>query len=182
MRLKLSLLATGFCLTALLGAPQSARATIPEEVYTFKGTCSDCVGFGTGTLILRFYTPGTELTAENFLNFTYTSSVFPESSPFHVSVNDPGFFVGGELGSTTGPYDVDFGNDVDTFFSVQSDEDGGSNWCLGRGDQCLTFDFGPTHTWALDGAVSSPVPEPVSGSLVGLGLAGLGLLRRRFQK
>jgi hypothetical protein len=182
MRLKFSLLVTGFCLVTLLGASRPAQATIAEEVYTFTGTCSDCTGVGTGTLILRFYTPGTELTAENFVDFTYTSNLFPASSPFEVNENDPGLFAGGELGSTTGSYDVEFGNNKETFFSVQSDGDGGSNWCLGTGVECESFDFGPTHTWTLADNSSSPVPEPATGSLVGLGLAGLGLVRRRFQK
>jgi hypothetical protein len=43
----------------------------------------------------------------------------------------------------------------------------------------LLFNGAPSHTFTLGNEVRTPVPEPSMGSLLGLGLLGLGLIRRR---
>ncbi len=53
----------------LASAPFSARASKVE--YDFSGICTDCTGTAAAQLVLQNYTPGTALTAANFVRFTY---------------------------------------------------------------------------------------------------------------
>jgi hypothetical protein len=52
-------------------------STNPLTNYIFSGTCAidDCTGTSTGILVLQNYTPGNAITAANFLEFLYQSSV-----------------------------------------------------------------------------------------------------------
>ena len=42
-------------------APLPAYAITSIETYYFTGTCADCTGTGTGTLVLEGYTLGTQI-------------------------------------------------------------------------------------------------------------------------
>lgn len=51
------------------------RAVAQETVYDFSGSCSDCQDTGNGVLTLQDYTPGTALSASNFVSFIYASNL-----------------------------------------------------------------------------------------------------------
>ncbi len=67
--------------SAVLGAPVEADVIDVNTSYSFVGTCGDCIGTGVGTLALKNYTVGDDLTNANFDGFTYTSSLTSVSIP-----------------------------------------------------------------------------------------------------
>jgi len=72
---RLSALAAASCLglgVALAGAATPAAAS--TVIYDFVGSCSGCSGMGVGEIVLQNFTPGQQLTAANFVNFTFTTS------------------------------------------------------------------------------------------------------------
>lgn len=72
---RLSAWAAASCLglgVALAGAATPAAAGM--VVYDFVGNCSGCSGMGVGEIVLKDFTPGQQLTAANFVNFTFTTS------------------------------------------------------------------------------------------------------------
>jgi hypothetical protein len=72
---RLSALAAASCLglgVALAGAATPAAAGM--VAYDFVGNCSGCSGMGVGEIVLKDFTPGQQLTAANFVNFTFTTS------------------------------------------------------------------------------------------------------------
>jgi hypothetical protein len=160
----------------LAAFPHLAHAGTTDLQFNFSGTCApdDCVGYGTGTLTVENYTPGDELTSDNFVSFTYSSSVY-----------DPGFtipdtdsvYLGGSIGSTPGEYDVNIydENNSLTFFSSGTDTDSPGSWCSGA----CSADYGSPHVWSLASA-STATPEPTSLALLSTGLAALPYARRRL--
>jgi len=74
---KLSLIVVAAAVTLVFGSPHAAQAApVTFSTFDFKGTCSDCNGFGTGTLVLANYTLGNSFdTAANFVSFDYSSNL-----------------------------------------------------------------------------------------------------------
>jgi hypothetical protein len=75
--LKFRYLAFAAFLSALAPSTFANALTISEtESFSFTGTCvTDCTGFGTATLVLTDYTQGQDITANNFVSFTYNSNI-----------------------------------------------------------------------------------------------------------
>src|ERR1035438_10520490 len=78
---------------------QSAYGTTivtPNEVYTFVGACSDCIGNGTATLTLTGgYTLGTAITSSTFVRFVYNGTNL--LGAFTILPTDAGFGVSGVM-------------------------------------------------------------------------------------
>lgn len=153
------------------GAPTSGTAATVEQTaavqgYTFAGTCSDCDGTGYGVLTLQGYTPGEEITDDNFVSFTYSSNLV--STAFDRSELA---YIQGDLETLPGPNYVTFGSTEEgnyfDFFSTS-----GGFWCLGYGLAC-TADYGGSHVWDVASSQGS-VPEPLTWALMvsGFGLVG----------
>jgi hypothetical protein len=168
MRLKFSLLSFVFCCGLVLGLPQVAQADpITYETFVFTGVCSTCSGTDVGVLTLTDYTTGTALTTANFVSFVFSADDL--AAPAEILPANLTRFTG--LLGLDGTYTVKI-REVGIDFA--SRDTGG--WCIavdpGVPVSC-TPDVASNSNWAA-------APEPATFSLTGLGLVGVGLVRRRF--
>jgi hypothetical protein len=152
-------------LAALIGFASWAAPAAAAD-FDFSGLCIDCAGSGTGTLVLKDYTPGDTLTTDNFVSFTYESNILSYAL---TSVDD---LTGSLAGS--GPAYVAFHGGGYTFGSFAAGPF--SPWCTGTTGTCAS-DFGLFSSWSL----ASSVPEPaIWGAMVlGFGLLGASMRRPR---
>jgi hypothetical protein len=97
------------------------QAVAQDTVYDFSGSCNDCQNTGNGVLTLQNYTPGTTLSADNFVSFTYSSNLLTfnvtqseldfntlgiaNTSPFVSGPTTTDVGLSGALGSTAGSAD-----------------------------------------------------------------------------
>jgi hypothetical protein len=161
MRIWLLTLIGAACMVMNAG---NARATVAVfSDYSFSGLCSDCTGHGTGLLVLQNYTPGTLAGDSNFVSFDYSSNLISYSV---TSANLSTFSA--TLASLPGEDDVTLL--ADSFVTQFTSQTRGF-WCTGA--ICVN-DIGASHVWSV-----ATVPEPVSLAILGVGLAGLGAIRRR---
>ena len=146
------------------GGASIFAATIDTETFNFTGTCTDCTGQGTATLVLTNYTLGNDITAANFVSFDYSSNLFTMSV-----TTDNLFSIAGNLPASLPSFAfVQVLRSPDqTMFESNTD----GTWFIGR-----PSDFGTNGIW---GAAVSGVPEPASSLLFLGGLIGLGLLRKK---
>jgi hypothetical protein len=148
---------------AILGTA-SASAEIAIEVFTFTGQCTDCVGTGTGTLILLAgYDLGTPLSADDLYSFNYTSNLTDIS--IH---NDPNAVLSGILPVGLGPANISI-TDGNESFSSNSD----GTWSAFN----PPADYGTNGIWTPGS--TTPTPEPSALPVIGIALAGAVFLRRR---
>ena len=147
---------------AVLAAPVAAADT----TFLFTGTCSDCAGTGTGTLVLKDYTLGDLLGADNFVSFSYSSNLTS------FTLNSVNTLIG-SLSNLPGANFVEF-NDADFVFSSFAAGQI-SPWCTGATGSCGS-DFGLTSSWSL---VAGAVPEPAMWAVMVLGFGLLGASMRR---
>ena len=147
-----------------------ASATIALEAFDFTGTCTDCVGEGTGTLLLLSgYTLGSPITTDNFYAFDYSSSIL--NPGITIGHNSSDLIVSGSLPSTlpgTATVNIsgggyDFSSSVTGAWSVNAIE---------------VLDYGPSSVWSVQGATST-VPEPATIGMLGVGLLAFALARIR---
>jgi hypothetical protein len=163
-------------LFAILGPKQVEAST-----FNFTGACSDCTGNGLGVLTVQNYTQGSDFSNGNFVSFTYSSNLIPD---LLITLADLDTFTGsipavlsvtpGDGFSATAGVTITAKSATLTF---QSTTDG--SWCVGS--SCVTSeDFGLTSSWSsVTTTHQAPdVPEPSTLGLMGVGGAGLGLVRR----
>jgi hypothetical protein len=164
-------------------------ATLPAvpliQTYDFTGTCSDCPGFGYGTL--------TASTSNNVVSFSfsYNSDWISYTIPSVSTLYEDGFQFNGTsytynpaatffvIGNGTFTSFGGSGNPVppgttqeNIFFSLNPN----GNWSTGIN---APSDFGTNGAFNLQGGGNSGVPEPASIALVGAGTGLLILLQRR---
>jgi hypothetical protein len=137
----------------------SASASIAVEAFTFTGKCTDCTGYGTGTLILLAgYVLGTPLSAEDLYSFNYSSNLIPELSIY----NDPTEELSGILPVGLGPANISISG-VNGSFTTSTD----GAWSA----------FQPPADVGTDGIWSTPsttsTPEPSALPVIGICLAGV---------
>ena len=179
LRLSNGLLLLTFCVSALLAAP--AKAVV---VYDWSGTCtSGCVGTATGVLTLAdSYTPGTLVSANDFVSWSYASSSGSYSFPGDAIFDPTNSFENSLLGSRDGPLPVGSGSGAividavgfDSFFVT--DFPGVGQW---ESEFALTGvfdDSGTAYEWSLR---ATQIPLPQTALLLGTALAGLGIAVRR---
>lgn len=151
----------GLMLVMALAMTQSSSATISTTTFHFSGTCTDCSGTATATLLLAGnYTLGTPITTSNFVSFTYNGTNL--TGAFTYNTATPGLSVSGSMSNIPGQNTFYIVNNLGVFFT--SGLNGG--WSVG-----LT-DLGTGGTWTGTGAVSA-TPAPSTSLLLAMGLMSL---------
>lgn len=148
--------------------------TAPQTSYRFTGTCSDCTGTGTGTLVLTGYTLGTPLSNSNFVSFNYSSNLVTftllASDNPDVSGSLPATLPGQSAVFLIGPNNKILNTRIS----------GGQFWCAGAS---CSADFGTSFTWSFLGSTTTTaVPTLSDWSMATLAIAlavmGSWLLKR----
>jgi len=153
-----------------LGLSTAAQAFIivgPDTEFAFYGTCSDCSGEVSGTVVLSNFTADSPLSFFDFVSFTYDGSNL--LNPFTVDSSAPGLSLSGTLsadGTVTTDFNLAFnaltvGSSQVNQILVQSD----GSWFVGLDDQGTNGGF-------------AAVPAPSTAVLLALGLVGAGAARR----
>ena len=158
---------------AVLGFAFAPPASaIPSfSVYSFEGACTDCSGTVTGLLTLGgSYAAdiGQSITAD-FESFTYNgSNLLPA---FTISFDSPGLAVSGTLEVSPTVPTLSIADTANNFRIIVL-----GNWCAGTTTPCATG----SPDLGISGDLAVPEPGTAPTALLGaLGLAGLGLWRRR---
>jgi hypothetical protein len=186
-------------LATLLAGPSSAAASV---VYDWQGTCTlGCTGTATGELTLTGGTP-TTFTKSQFVSFEFTSSdgtFFLDNTSPYLNALGGGSFGGMSLeenafGPNTLPLWQFASQNTPLPTLTQSPDPGiwqflyGSYFwqCLDANCTAWTNDVirnvGVDEVFSVRQNASpapEPMPEPSALSVFGLGLLGLGAMRRR---
>jgi hypothetical protein len=156
-----------------------AGSAVPSVIttYNFVGTCSDCTGTGTGTLVLQNYTLGNAISSSNFVSFTYTSNL----TSFTIPASNLSTIVATLPSALPAEANVFFETNVSPFYVfISENANDNGDWCTGT--DC-DGDFGINGTWSLAVAAPTGAPAPNTIALMGVALVAVLmaqiLLRRR---
>lgn len=159
---------TAIGVAGLILSASSAQATaiaLPNQVFDFTGTCTDCTGTATAELTLAgSYTPGSTVQSLQFVSFHYDGTNL--QSPF--TITSPATITGGVASSLPGASDFSVANSL-FLFSTHAD----GTWSVASAATQAPADYGTAGNFA------ATAPEPAS---ILLGLPALGafvLMRRR---
>lgn len=151
--------------TLVFCAPSFLHATfIPNSVFTFSGTCTDCAGTATATLTLSNYTQGNSILFDNLVSFQYDGTNL--LAPF--SINQANLSNISGIIPVSLPSQANFSIANTSFFFFNTTV--GGNWFVGLDD------FGANGMFAAK-APTSGVPEPVTVAMMALGLGLIGIFR-----
>jgi len=154
--------------------PVQAGPIIAATSIAFDGTCAlmDCTGHGKGTLTVVGTFTGTNtitLTTSDFVSFVYAGT---NLLPAFTILNTNLVSASGTLGpSFPAAYTVAFSSALYSFSSSTS-----GTWSILRNGQVA--DQGSASSFSTAG---SPVPEPASVALIGAGLLGLFMARKKLR-
>lgn len=144
-----------------------------NTTFYFTGTCSDCKGTGTATLVLSNYTLGQTITNSNFVSLTYNgSNLLPGG--FTITSSSPGLDVAGSITNIPGNNFVVIPATLNGQLTVfRSGLDG--TWSVG----VPVADQGNSSTWSNQ--APSLTPAPSTGILMISGLLAVAAFtwRRR---
>ena len=152
----------GLLLVVALAVTESASAAPGTITFTFSGTCTDCSGTASASLVLAgSYTLGTPITSSNFVSFTYNGTNL--TGPFTYTPGTPNFMVSGSLTNIPGANALYVLANNDIFFTSGLN----GNWSVGQ------TDLGTAGTWSMAGGSVSPTPGPPTVILLVIGLMAL---------
>jgi hypothetical protein len=157
----------GLLLVLMLAMTQSSSAVVSTITYNFSGTCTDCRGTATATLVLvGGYTLGTPITGSNLVSFTYNGTNL--QGPFTYTPSTPGFSVTGSMTNIPGFNTFSIVSNSGLFFSSTTS----GTWLVNVTDQ------GTAGTWSLPGGSPPPAtPAPPTVILLVAGLMSLAVFR-----
>ena len=177
MKARLAIVALAGLLATAPALAAAEPVTSTESTYRFSGICADCNvpnSLASATLILTGYTPGTALTDDNFVSFSYSSDKETfSSSPFFLIADD----ISGALGSAKRSYKFSYSQDLFGVYSLnsfQTSSDG--SWNFSSNEQDL--DHGSTGVWNA----ASAVPESATWLMMILGFGTIGDVMRRTHR
>jgi MYXO-CTERM domain-containing protein len=162
----------GLLLIVALAVTESSSAAPSTTTFNFSGTCSDCSGTATASLVLAgSYTLGTPITSSNFVSFTYNGTNL--TGPFTYTPSTVNFSVSGSITNIPGSnaFVVAGGNNSLDFITNTN-----GTWFVGLSDQ------GTAGTWSMPGSSVSPTPAPPTSIWLLIGLmsvAAFGVWQRR---
>jgi len=162
----------GLLLVMTLATTQSSSAIPNTITFNFSGTCTDCSGTATATLVLvGSYTIGTPITNSNLVSFTYNGTNL--TNPFTYTPSGAIFTPTGSMTTIPGPNAFRVETNGGEIFSSSVN----GNWSVS------TTDVGTAGTWSLAGGIAA-TPAPPAGILLVAGLMCLTAFfawRRRRQ-
>jgi hypothetical protein len=156
---------------------QSSAVFTTTTTFLFHGTCSDCTGQGTATLVLGNYTPGANITTANFASFTYSSNLIS----YTINPGELAFASGVIPAGLPAAANVTLG--ANPCCSRQFTSSTSGSWCSGL--NCAD-DIGTGGLWAFPsnpgaGPTGVPALTDVSLGCLAVAIAVMGgiLLKRR---
>ncbi len=193
LTVKRVLAAAGALGAGLLSSSLAHALVAPPTLTTFyfTGNCTDCkpIGEPLATLVLPDYTPGDDIVADQLYAFHYTGSdkVYAYTvAPWAEFDRDAGTYpfdgtsASGLMPAAGGP--ANFAIVFSDGYKFESSVSGDWYTCAAgpSGTAVPLCDFTSNHDYGAGGSWSTtPVPEPASYALMGLGLLGLAAAVRR---
>lgn len=165
--------------TTVVNPPPVVVGPPPMTTFYFTGQCTDCAGQGLGTLVVQNYFLGSPFNDSEFVSFNYTSNLLPA---FAIKQGDAGLMFTGAIGPTLpAPANVSISaEEINSvfdggFFGLQRafNSTVAGPWTIST-SLFGVEDFGPISSYSV-----TQVPEPLSASLVAVGLAGFAVARMR---
>ena len=168
----------------LLGGLAAGVLTASEVTYTYTGNDFDpnqvVAPYTSADFVSGFFTVASPLGASlTYGPFTPDSYSFTDQHQTFDSATPPPnvtFDVGTDASGNINKWEIVLQNGLNQVSTFSFASDSGE---MGASGGNILFDPG---TWVESTAGTSPVPEPGNVALIGLGLVGIGLVRRKLQQ